>query len=151
MHRISDYQLKVSKSSIKKPLKTHRHITKHTYTYTYHKLYMHAYIYAPATQGHMVDRFRWGPTNVAWGSAAILSILGYISPHNTTSRVSYPVVNTTEPSPRFLRGDTPLASSCMLDHSDQSSMSTPAMVSTTPKISDIIISWRNVLVRLKSK
>lgn len=83
---------------------------------------MHMYIYAPTTQGHMADRFRWGPTNVAWGPAAILSILGYISPHNTTSRVSYPVVNTTQPIPRFLRGNTPWAGSRTLDHSDQSSM-----------------------------
>lgn len=109
---------------------------------------IHAYIYPLATQGHVADRFRWGPTSVAWGPAAFGAILGYISPHNTNFRVSHPTVNTTHPLPGFLRGDAPWAGSRALHHSDQASLSTPAEVSTTLKISDIIV---GLLVRLKSK
>ena len=79
------------------------------------------------------------------------SILGNISPHNTNFRVSHPTVNTAHPPPGFLRGDAPSTGSRALHHSDQASLSTPAEVSTTLKISDIIAGLENLFVRPLAK
>ena len=118
----------------------HTIVCKFIYTYVYVYIYIYIYLHQPPRDTWKTDL---GEVQPVWLEVRQPPFLFWVTFLTTTpnSRVSHPTVNTTHPLPGFLMGDTPWASSLTLDHSDQS---TPAEVSTTLKISDIVTGLKKV-------